>query len=194
MIKQAEYIKSAVSVSDLPVDDLPHILLLGRSNVGKSSLINAITNRKSLARVSGTPGKTITLNLYLLNNSFYLVDAPGYGYAKRSKTQTQSFLKMIKDYIKYNGHLKKIFQLVDFNVGPTEDDLNLYRELQKIDIKLVIIATKYDKVKSSFRLKQEKEIRSKFLDGQLLYVTSSESKYGIEKLVNEVINFEEDNH
>lgn len=194
MIKQAEYIKSVVSIDGLPADELPHILLLGRSNVGKSSLINAVANRKSLARVSGTPGKTITLNLYLMNNAFYLVDAPGYGYAKRSKTQSQSFLKMIKDYIKNNGHLKKIYQLIDFNVGPTQDDLNLYRELQTLDVKLVVIATKYDKVKSSFRLKQEKLIRSMFLDGQLMYVTSSESKYGIEKLVNEVINFEEDNH
>ncbi|WP_210998585.1 ribosome biogenesis GTP-binding protein YihA/YsxC [Acholeplasma laidlawii] len=109
MIKQAEFITSAVSITDLPKDDFDHFLILGRSNVGKSSLINAITNRKKLARVSQTPGKTITLNLYLLNQSLYLVDAPGYGYAKRSKTQTLTFMRMINEYIQLNGHLKKLF-------------------------------------------------------------------------------------
>ncbi|WP_210994107.1 ribosome biogenesis GTP-binding protein YihA/YsxC [Acholeplasma granularum] len=186
MIKQAEFVTSVVSVADLPNDNFDHFLLLGRSNVGKSSLINAVTNRKGLARVSQTPGKTITLNLYLLNESLYLVDAPGYGYAKRSKTQSLSFLKMIKEYIKYNGHLKKIILLIDFNVGPTIDDLNLYIELQKIDIELIIVATKYDKVKSSYRMKQQKIIESKFFDGQKMYITSSATKYGIEKLINEV--------
>lgn len=190
MIKKAEFIKSAVSINDLPVDDLPHILLLGRSNVGKSSLINALTNRKSLARVSATPGKTITLNLYLLNDQIYLVDAPGYGYAKRSKVQSESFLKMIKEYIKRNGHLKTIIQLVDFNVGPTVDDLKLYLELQTLEIKLIIVATKYDKVKSSFRIKQEKEVRSKFLPGQEIILTSSATKFGIDAIIRQVISNE----
>ncbi len=187
MIKKAEFVKSAVSINDLPNDLYPHILLLGRSNVGKSSLINALTNRKSLARVSATPGKTITLNLYLLNDEIYLVDAPGYGYARRSKIQSESFLKMIKEYIKKNGHLKKIVQLIDFNVGPTADDLNLYRELQTLDIELVIVATKYDKVKSSFKIKQEKEVRSKFLPGQNIILTSSATKFGINTIIRQVI-------
>src|SRR5690606_23319833 len=144
MIKKAEFITSVVDVTGLPNDNLPHILLLGRSNVGKSSLINALTNRKSLARVSATPGKTITLNLYLLNEHFYLVDAPGYGYAKRSKSQSRSFLEMIKTYIVDNNHLKKIYQLIDFKIGPTHNDMALYEELLKLHVKLIIVATKYD--------------------------------------------------
>ncbi|SRR5690554_424493 len=183
MIKQAEFITSAVSISDLPNDNLDHFLILGRSNVGKSSLINALTNRKSLARVSQTPGKTITLNLYLLNQNLYLVDAPGYGYAKRSKTQTSTFMRMINEYIQLNGNLKKIILLVDFNIGPTQDDLDMYIALQAVDIKLIIVTTKYDKVKSSHRLKQEKVIRSKFFEGQPIYFTSSQTKFGIDKLI-----------
>ncbi|RED20249.1 ribosome biogenesis GTP-binding protein YihA/YsxC [Acholeplasma laidlawii] len=185
MIKQAEFITSAVSITDLPKDDFDHFLILGRSNVGKSSLINAITNRKKLARVSQTPGKTITLNLYLLNQSLYLVDAPGYGYAKRSKTQTLTFMRMINEYIQLNGHLKKIILLVDFNIGPTQDDLDMYIELQAFDVDIIVVTTKYDKVKSSHRLKQEKVIRSKFFEGQKIYFTSSETKFGIDKLINE---------
>lgn len=188
MIKQAEFITSVVAVSGLPKDDFDHFLILGRSNVGKSSLINALTNRKSLARVSQTPGKTITLNLYLLNQKLYLVDAPGYGYAKRSKTQTASFVRMIEDYLANNGHLKKIILLVDFNVGPTQDDLELYVALQSIDIEKIVVATKFDKVKSSHRMKQEKVVRSKFFEGQKIYFTSSQTKFGIEQLINEEFN------
>ncbi|CDR30749.1 Probable GTP-binding protein EngB [Acholeplasma oculi] len=190
MIKTAEFIKSAVSISDLPSDDLSHYLLLGRSNVGKSSLINAVTNRKSLARVSQTPGKTITLNLYLLNQSFYLVDAPGYGYAKRSKTQAKSFVTMIRNYINQNQKLKKVILLIDFNIGPTIDDLSLYSELIHFDIPLIIVATKYDKLKSSLRLKQQKVLTEKFITDQKIYFTSSETKYGIEKFIAEVFENE----
>src|SRR5690606_36532459 len=188
MIKKAEFITSVVDVTGLPNDNLPHILLLGRSNVGKSSLINSITNRKSLARVSTTPGKTITLNLFMLDESLYLVDAPGYGYARRSKTQSESFLRMIKDYIVKNGHLKKIFLLVDSYVGPTKDDLALYNSLQVLDVKIIIVATKYDKIKSSFRIKQEKLVRSNFLEGQRVIFTSSSTKKGLEELITEVTN------
>ncbi len=120
-----------------------------------------------------------------------MVDAPGYGYAKRSKSQSLSFLKMIKEYIKKNGHLKKIYQLIDFNVGPTIDDLNLYRELQTLDIKVFVVATKYDKVKSSHRLKQVKVVQSQFLEGQHLYFVSSQTKFGIEKLIEAIKNFEQ---
>ncbi len=190
MIKQAEYIKSFVYIKDLPQDSFPHILLLGRSNVGKSSLINAITNRKSLARVSNTPGKTVTMNMYLLNESFYLVDAPGYGYARRSKTQAESFIKMIKGYVKNAPNLKKIFQLIDFKVGPTESDLETYQSLNQLSVKHIIVVTKYDKVNSSQRKKQQQLIINKLLPGQLIYWTSSETKYGIEQLLEEVETYE----
>ncbi|HPG43587.1 MAG TPA: ribosome biogenesis GTP-binding protein YihA/YsxC, partial [Acholeplasmataceae bacterium] len=103
MIKQAVYIKSLTNIKDEP-EAYPQILLLGRSNVGKSSFINALTNRKNLARVSNTPGKTITLNFYLLDQSFYLVDAPGYGYARRSKSLQDQFIQMIQNFLQDSKH------------------------------------------------------------------------------------------
>ncbi|HEY8405372.1 MAG TPA: ribosome biogenesis GTP-binding protein YihA/YsxC [Acholeplasma sp.] len=190
MIKQAEYIKSFVDIKDIPSDGFPHVLLLGRSNVGKSSLINAITNRKSLARVSATPGKTITLNMYLLNESMYLVDAPGYGYAKRSKTQAASFIKMIRNYVAKCPNLNKIFLLIDFKVGPTENDLETYQSLIKLPIKTIVIATKFDKVKSSDRMKQQNKIKNMLQPNQLIYFVSSETKYGINELIGEVLQHE----
>lgn len=196
MIKNAEFITSVVGGDNLPNDNLPHILLLGRSNVGKSSLINALTNRKSLARVSATPGKTITLNLFLLDKSLYLVDAPGYGYARRSKTQTATFLKMITSFIEKNHNLKKIFLLIDFKVGPTVDDLEIYRNLLPLDIPLVIVATKYDKIPTTRRQKQRKVIESLYTQGQKIYYTSSEAKINIEHLSLEIENiyFKEETH
>lgn len=188
MIHNAKYIKSIVNPNDIPDDNLPHILFLGRSNVGKSSLINSITNRKNLAITSKTPGRTQTLNLFLIEEKLYLVDAPGYGYARRSKETSFNFLVMIKKFILKNPLLKKIFLLVDFKVGPTKDDLYLYDELKKLPIKLVVIATKYDKVKSSFRLKQEKLIKSNFDDHQLIYFGSSFNKFGIKNIINEVLD------
>ncbi len=188
MIHQAKYIKSIVNPKDIPEDNLPHILFLGRSNVGKSSLINSITNRKNLAITSKTPGRTQTLNLFLIEEKLYLVDAPGYGYARRSKETTYNFLIMIKKFILKNPFLKKIFLLIDFKVGPTKDDLYLYEELKKLQIKLVVIATKYDKVKSSLRLKRQKDIKLKFDHNQLIYFGSSFNKFGIENIVNEVLD------
>lgn len=191
MIKQAEFVTSIVSHKNIPNDGRSHILLLGRSNVGKSSMINAITNRKSLARVSQTPGKTITLNLYLINQSIYLVDAPGYGYAKRSKVLTKDFLKMIRDYIEHHQELKKIFLLMDYNVGPTVDDIAVYDELlivcQQLGIELIVVLTKYDKCKPSMRYKREKEIKEKLLPNQKIYITSSEKKLGVNELIKEVL-------
>jgi GTP-binding protein len=188
MIKQAEFIKSITNVSQLPEEKAPYLLLLGRSNVGKSSFINAVCNRKSLARVSNTPGKTITLNLYLLNESIYLVDAPGYGYAKRSWSTQDEFLKMISNFVMNNEELAKIFLLVDFKVGPTVDDLNTYQQLIKLDKEVIIIATKYDKIKSSLRLKQTQTIKKNFLEDQAIYFVSNETKYGIDQVIKLITN------
>ncbi len=190
MIKSANYIKSIVNPKDIPDDDFNHILFLGRSNVGKSSLINAITNRKKLAITSKTPGRTSTLNLFLINENIYLVDAPGYGYARRSKETSHNFLVMIKKFIVENKKLTKIFQLIDFKVGPTKDDLFLYEELVKLHIKIIVIATKYDKLKPSLRVKQERVIKSKFLENQVIYFTSSQTKKGIKEIISEVLSNE----
>lgn len=186
MIKQAEFVKSATHIDHMPHDGKPHILLLGRSNVGKSSFINAVCNRKALARVSQTPGKTITLNLYKLDDFMYLVDAPGYGYARRSFETQAEFIKMIFHYVKEEANLSKIFLLVDFKVGPTKDDLEIYHQLTTLDREVVVVATKFDKVKSSMRDKQKKLIIAKFIDGQKIYFISNETKYGIEKVQSEI--------
>lgn len=178
MIKQAEFIKSATTQT-WEIDGKPQFLLLGRSNVGKSSFINAITNRKSLARTSKTPGKTITLNYYLINNDFYLVDAPGYGYAKRSKKQQDEFLEMLHHYLTTEDNLKDVFLFIDFKVGPTVLDLETYHFLQQLQKNVIIISTKYDKIGITKRKQQEKVIKEKLKLSNNIYFISNETKQNI---------------
>jgi GTP-binding protein len=159
MIKEAMYVKSLTDVKDQP-ERMPQILLLGRSNVGKSSFINSITNRKNLARVSKTPGKTLLLNFYLINQSFYFVDAPGYGYAKRSKSMKDDFIIMIESYLMNNTDLRCVCLLIDFKVGPTKDDLSTYQFLKELGRDIVVVATKKDKIPKTKQYKQEKLIKS----------------------------------
>ena len=180
MVKTSEFIKSITDYREALIE-FPNILLLGRSNVGKSSFINALTNRKSLARVSATPGKTITLNYYLVNNRLYLVDAPGYGYARRSKTQKQDFIHMIDTFLRKIS-LKFVFLLIDFKVGPTTLDLEMYDYLLSLGKNVVIICTKHDKVKSSLKTKQEKMIREKLNNPRLMYLTSAIESKSYEKI------------
>jgi len=158
LIKTAEYIKSLTDIKDEP-EAMPQILLIGRSNVGKSSFINSLTNRKNLARISNTPGKTLALNFYLLNQNFYLVDAPGYGYAKRSKTIQKTFIEMIENYLLHAPHLKMVCILIDFKVGPTKDDLETYAFVKSLDIDIVIVATKKDKINKTLQKRQESNIK-----------------------------------
>ena len=150
--------KIAVRVSQYPADNLPEFLLLGRSNVGKSSFINTIIERKNFARTSSKPGKTQTLNFYLINNSFYLVDVPGYGYASTSKDTQKKFGLMIEEYLKTRPNLKKAFLLVDYRHKPTEDDVLMYDYLKYYNKDIVVIATKYDKITKNGRIKQDKLI------------------------------------
>lgn len=137
---------SAVRRSQYPTDGKKEFLLVGRSNVGKSSFINTLVNRKSVARISSIPGKTQTLNFYLINKSFYLVDVPGYGFAKVSKKLKNKFGIIIEDYLKERDNLKLVFMLVDFRHKPTEDDVLMYNYLKYYNIPVTIIATKTDKV------------------------------------------------
>ena len=117
---------SAVRRSQYPTDEKSEFLLVGRSNVGKSSFINTIINRKNFARTSATPGKTQTINFYLVNDEFYLVDAPGYGYAKVNKEKQKKFGLMMEDYLTNRKNLKQVFMLVDFRHGLTNDDIMMY--------------------------------------------------------------------
>ena len=157
-IDKSELIISAVRRSQYPTDNKPEFLLVGRSNVGKSSFINAISNRKNLAYVSSNPGKTQTLNFYLFNDSFYFVDVPGYGYANTSQENQKKFGLMIEDYLEHRENLKRVFMLVDFRIKPTNDDLLMYKFLKYYNIPVTIIATKLDKVSASKRDKNAKLI------------------------------------
>ena len=159
-INTSELAVIATRRSQYPNLELPEFLLVGRSNVGKSSFINAVLGRKDLARVSSTPGKTQTLNFYLVNNSFYLVDVPGYGYASVNHEQQKKFGLMIEEYLAKRKELRRVFMIVDFRIKPTEDDVLMYQFLKYYDIPVTLILNKTYKVGSSKREKSIKNILS----------------------------------
>ena len=161
----------AVRRSQYPEDKKSEFLLVGRSNVGKSSFINTLIERKNFARTSSKPGKTQTLNFYLVNDAFYLVDVPGYGYASVSKDTQKKFGLMIEEYLKSRENLKHVFMLlVDTKVGPTKDDVLMYEFLKYYNLDITIVATKYDKVSKNSRIKQDKLIKDtlKFDDNEFI--------------------------
>jgi len=192
-INSVELTISAVRQSQYPEDKNPEFLLVGRSNVGKSSFINSIIERRNLARVSSKPGKTQTLNFYNINNEFYLVDVPGYGYASVSKEMQAKFGKMIEEYIENRDSLKRVFMLVDFRIKPTQDDLLMYNFLKYYNLPVTIVATKVDKVSRNDRDKQIKLITDELdiRDDDKLVLFSIKTKLGkseIHKEIEELIN------
>ena len=160
----------AVRRSQYPDDNKSEFLLVGRSNVGKSSFINTLIERKNFARTSSKPGKTQTLNFYLVNDAFYLVDVPGYGYASVSKDTQKKFGLMIEEYLKSRENLKHVFMLIDYRHKPTEDDVLMYEFLKYYNLDITIVATKYDKVNKNGRIKQDKLIKDtlKFNDNEFI--------------------------
>ncbi|MBP3361574.1 MAG: YihA family ribosome biogenesis GTP-binding protein [Clostridia bacterium] len=138
---------SAVSKQQYPKTDIPEFAFAGRSNVGKSSLINKLLNRKSLARVSGTPGKTITINFYNVDDTIHLVDLPGYGYAKRSKSEIEKWGKMMEDYLSSRQQLVQTILLVDSRHEPTSDDITMCEWIRHFHERVIVVATKMDKLK-----------------------------------------------
>lgn len=165
-INSVELKISAVRRSQYPTDDKPEFLMVGRSNVGKSSFINTLINRKNYARTSSNPGKTQTINFYLVNNEFYLVDAPGYGYANLSKKRQRKFGLMMEDYLMNRKNLKQVFMLIDFRHKPSSDDMMMYNFLKHYELPVTIIATKTDKIGITSQQKQ----RSMILDALDLVV------------------------
>lgn len=180
-IKNAEFITSAVDLKTLPESNYPEFMFCGRSNVGKSSFINMVCNRKKLAKTSSNPGKTQTLNFFLINNSFYFVDVPGYGFANVSKELRKTFGPMIENYVTKRDNLKMVFLLVDFRHKPSEDDILMYNFLKYYNKPVTIIATKSDKIKNIERKKcKEKIIEALNLkDGDRFIITSSEKREGL---------------
>ena len=178
----------ATRISQYPTEELPEFLLVGRSNVGKSSFINTVLNKRGLARTSATPGKTQTLNFYLANNSFYLVDVPGYGYASLNHEQQKKMGLMIEEYLENRKELRRVFMLVDFRIKPTDDDILMYQYLKYYDIPVTIIVNKADKVGGS---KHDRNIRiiKETIDiapGDDIIEFSSVSKKGREEVLDKI--------
>lgn len=169
----------AIRTSQYPTDNKLEFLLVGRSNVGKSSFINTMIGRKNYAKTSATPGKTQTLNFYLCNNSFYLVDVPGYGYASVSKATQKKFGLMIEEYLKTRSNLKNVFMIIDGRNKPTENDVLMYNYLKYYNIPVTIIANKYDKISVNNREKTLKNITNILKlneDDKIIYFSSVNKK------------------
>ena len=184
-LDNVELIISAVRRSQYPEDNHPEFIMLGRSNVGKSSFINTIVNRKNIAHISSKPGKTNTINFYLVDKSFYFVDVPGYGYADTSKDEIRKFGLMVEEYLKKRTELKRAFLIIDYRHKPTSDDILMYNFLKYYRIPTTIVATKADKLSSNEKAKNLK-ILKETLDivvGDNLVVFSSVTKEGKEEII-----------
>lgn len=170
--------------STLPENEKPEIAFAGKSNVGKSSLINALMNRKSYARISATPGKTQTINYYNINEEIYLVDLPGYGYAKVSEKEKEQWGKLVERYLHGSSQLKAVFLLIDIRHAPSANDRMMYRWILEQGFQPVLIATKLDKLKRSQVSKQIKVLKEglKLVPGTKLIPFSSVTKQGREEI------------
>ena len=187
-IKKAEFTLSAPMVSMCPQDNKPEYAFIGRSNVGKSSLINMLTNNKKLAKTSATPGKTLLINHFIINNEWYLVDLPGYGFAKRSKKEIAKLDQMINGYILQRQQLVNVFLLVDVRLEPQNVDLDFINFLGTSSVPFAIVFTKADKL-SATKVHQNVEAYKKVLSETWeelppMFVTSSEKKQGREEVLD----------
>ena len=184
IIKKAEYLISGTKFEHFPKLNYPEFVFIGRSNVGKSSLLNAITNRKNLAYTSSKPGKTITLNFYNVNDEILLVDVPGYGYAEKVKYDRLAYGKMIENYLNYSKNLIPCFLIIDSRHKPSEDDILMYNFLKHLEKQIVIIATKIDKI-SKNELQKNLALIKKTLNletNDLVFCVSSEKRIGIDSI------------
>lgn len=190
-ITNAEIIISAVKPEQYPDNQLPEFALAGRSNVGKSSFINKMLNRKNLARTSSKPGKTQTLNFYLINESFHFVDVPGYGFAKVSKKEREAWGKMIETYLTTRDELKAVLLIIDIRHKPTNDDVMMYDFLKHYQIPTIIIATKADKIPKGKWQKHLKVVKDtlKVEVGDPIVLFSSETGYGKDDAWNVIQSF-----
>jgi len=185
IVKHAELEAVTAKKSQYPEDNLKEIAFAGRSNVGKSSLLNLLTNRKKLARVSGSPGKTRTINFYRINDAFRIVDLPGYGYAKVSKSMSETWGDMMETYFETREGLVKVIQLVDIRHAPSKQDVEMYQYLRHYGLDGIVVATKADKVSRNEMQKCIKQIRTtlKLSQDDLVIPVSSLKKTGHDKLL-----------
>lgn len=161
-VTKAEIVTSGVSDAHFPRGNTPEIALAGRSNVGKSSFINKIIGRKNLVRTSSKPGKTQTLNFYTINDLFYFVDVPGYGYAKVSKSEREKWGKMMEDYFETRKQLRAVVLVVDIRHKPTQEDIQMFDYITHLEIPIIVIATKLDKITKNKRAQHIKQIKTSF--------------------------------
>lgn len=196
-VVKSEYVTSAVSRATCPTEPLPEIVFVGRSNVGKSSLINSLTNRKSLARTSGTPGKTQTINFFRvelktpddLRRELYFVDLPGYGYAKTSKTNRRLWAKFIDEYLTGRRDIKFVCQLIDMRHPPMESDLQSFAGLVEKNLPVLVVATKSDKLGKTERQKHLNAIKNSLgVDAESILPYSSTKNEGRSDLLDVIMN------
>jgi GTP-binding protein len=187
-INSVELVISAVRRSQYPTDEKPEFLLVGKSNVGKSSFINTIINRKNYARTSSKPGKTQTINFYLVNDQFYLVDAPGYGFANLARKKRKKFGLMMEDYLINRKNLKQVFMLIDFRHKPSGDDIMMYNFLKYYKIPVTIVATKADKVGITLHQKQRSLILNELdlVVGDDFVIFSNVTKTGRDEIYEKI--------
>lgn len=179
----ADILLSATNKSHYPQDDIPEVALAGRSNVGKSSFINTMLNRKNLARTSGKPGKTQLLNFFNIDDQLRFVDVPGYGYARVSKKEREKWGKMIEEYLTTRKNLKAVISLVDLRHEPSADDIQMYEFLKYYEIPVILVATKADKIPRGKWNKHESMIKKKldFDKSDTFIIFSSVNKAGVEE-------------
>lgn len=187
---KAELVLTAGNISQLVRDGRPQIAFSGRSNVGKSSLINTLIGRKSLARVSQSPGKTITVNYYLIDDSFYLVDIPGYGYAKRSSEDKARWSSLVNGYFtKYGQNITAVAQLIDLKVGCTAEDLTMLDFMSKKDLSYFVVATKSDKLNVTERKKALARLAEQpCLENSDIIVFSALKKEGKDEVIQKILS------
>ena len=190
---QVDFVKGVVSLDGFPPDDRPEVCFAGRSNVGKSSLLNAITKRKSLARTSNTPGRTQQINYFSVSNKLYIVDLPGYGYAKAPLHEVQKWQKLVFSYMSGRRNLKRIFLLIDIRHGIKSNDIEIMNLLDEAAVNYQIIFTKCDKIKGQI-LENLVMDYTKSLDPQIavypeVIISSAQQKDGIEIIRSEIEKF-----
>lgn len=192
IVKKAEFVCSSAKIGQCPKGDIPEFAFIGRSNVGKSSLINMLCGMKGLAKVSATPGKTQLINHFIVNDSWYLVDLPGYGYARVSKNTRSGFSKLITDYTTKHENLCLLFILIDSRLEPQRIDLEFIDAMGQAEVPFVLVFTKSDKLSATALRRNienyKKTLAEKWAELPLFFVTSSEKRVGRDEILDFIEN------